>query len=345
MSNVPQISYSLYLGQKESFAGVLISAMFYGVVVVLFFQCVGALLYPVDRPKGEIKWRLVAHTVAMFSSVTIYTTMNLDMLSTCYINNREFPGADITVPGPLGYQLFVKFGAIAITTETMFALNVWLADGLLLYHCYVIYTMNGWILAFPCLMYLSTLATGTGFIYFQATRPFSTIENFAGPNFGAPFYTISFALNILLTLMIVTRIMLHSRNIRKVTGTVGGLYKAIVTMLVESAALYTVAFVLFIGSWSVNSPVQLIFFPILAEIQVIAPFLIISRVADRRASTRESTISGTVSSIRFGSGGESMVGTGAPPEGHPIDTADMYEGTTGGPGARKETMVDGAPSW
>ena len=91
----------------------------------------GALLFPVDRAKGEIRWGLVAHTVAMFLSVTIYTAMNFDILSTCYIGNREFPGVDLFVPGPLGYQLFINSGAIITTADTMFTLNVWLADGLL----------------------------------------------------------------------------------------------------------------------------------------------------------------------------------------------------------------------
>ena len=78
-------------------------------------------------------WGLAAHTVAMFSFVTIYTATNLDMLSIPFIDNREFPGignAGIP-PGPVGYQLFIIPGALDMVTKSMIVLNTWLVDGLL----------------------------------------------------------------------------------------------------------------------------------------------------------------------------------------------------------------------
>lgn len=90
-----------------------------------------ALLHPTGRTKEDIKWGLVAHTLAMFSAVTIYTTTNLNMPSIGYIDNRGFLGDGVLFPGPLGYQFLVNSGAITITADTIFALNGWLANGLL----------------------------------------------------------------------------------------------------------------------------------------------------------------------------------------------------------------------
>lgn len=92
--------------------------------------------------------------------------------------------------------------------------------------------------------------------------------------FGFPYILISISLNILLTLMIVVRLVLHSRNIRAATGApsrFSGLYKTIVTMLVECSALYTVISLLVIGTDTAN-----IFLPILAEAQVRAVVTAIS---------------------------------------------------------------------
>ena len=146
------ITYGLYLGEKENFAGNLIGAIFYGkrttrpsicithpinstycpgIVIVLFFQCMGALLDPVNRKSSGIKWGLVAHTVAMFASVTVYTAMSLHLHSISYIDNREFPGIDGGRPGPLGYQLLIISKPISVIPNAMFPLNQWLADGLL----------------------------------------------------------------------------------------------------------------------------------------------------------------------------------------------------------------------
>ena len=149
--------------------------------------------------------------------------------------------------------------------------------------------MNIWVVAFPCVMYLASVGTYIGstnlamfwandidiamgilFIY-QTSQPNSSIWNTIAINFGLPYFSISMSLNILLTLMIVVRLVLHSRNIRAAMGSpvgVSGLYKAIVTMLIESSALYAVNSLLFVGPWGAGNHAADIFLPILAETQV-----------------------------------------------------------------------------
>ena len=74
----------------------------------------------------------MSYTVAVFSSVTIYTAINLNILSGCYIDNREFPAIDgVLPPGPFGYQAFTYSGRIESLSYVTFLLNNWLADGLL----------------------------------------------------------------------------------------------------------------------------------------------------------------------------------------------------------------------
>ena len=104
-----------------------------GVVVTLFFQCMGALLNPVDRTRGTpTKWGLVAHTVIMFSLTTVYTGMGLDIQSVCYINNREFHLENWPFPpGPDGYWILLYQSALAVVPNTLFLVNSWLADGIL----------------------------------------------------------------------------------------------------------------------------------------------------------------------------------------------------------------------
>ena len=154
--NAPKITYGLYFREKANFAGFLIGSILYGtrgplaylrvglftltwfvrfipgIIIVLFFRCMGALLNPVRRRGEGIKWVLVSHTVAMFSVVTVGTAMNLEILSVSYIDDREFPDIDGFVPpGPLGYRWIVTSTALGIIPDTMLFLNNWLADGLL----------------------------------------------------------------------------------------------------------------------------------------------------------------------------------------------------------------------
>jgi len=195
----------------------------------------------------------------MFSFATVYTAMNLNNQSISFIDNREFTGVG-ALPGPVGYQFFIGSNVLSVIPNLMFGLNYFLADGLLLYRCYVVYSMKLWVIALPCLMYLTTFALslrvliGQGRVwdYHQTLYNYSTVC-----------LPLSVSLNVLLTLMIVVRLVLHSRNTQAVMGSpggIGGLYRTIIAMLIESSALYAVSSLLVIGPISAGSPTAHIFF-------------------------------------------------------------------------------------
>jgi len=90
-------------------------------------------------------------------------------------------------------------------------------------------------------------------------------------NFTLPYLSVSVSLNVLLTLMIVIRLVLHERNIRAALGYSTGtsrLYKTVATMLIESSALYAVSSLLLIGLWAAGNGASGIFLPILSQNQV-----------------------------------------------------------------------------
>ena len=192
----------------------------------------------------------------------------------------------------------------------------------------------------------------TGIVYtYQCSLPGAGIANpGATQNLGFSYFAVSLALNILLTTMIVTRLILHKRTIRNTMGGsagVGQLYGAVITILVESSALYAVSFLLFFVPWAARSWVDNAFWPILLEVQVcaaffypflhcnpgmssnrgdkqvIAPFLIIRRVADRRALTNEAIVPRDPGPIRFRSL-ESTGGDETLADGNPTGSTDVY---------------------
>ena len=88
------------------------------------------LLNPVDPTKRGIKRGLVAHTMVIFTSTTVYTALNLDLQSISSIDNRGFPGDGVLFHGPLGYQFFINSGPITIVPDILIFVNGWLANGL-----------------------------------------------------------------------------------------------------------------------------------------------------------------------------------------------------------------------
>ena len=203
--------------------------------------------------------------------------------------------------------------------------------------------MNHWAMAFPYLMYLASVGTcssppnaggdtlinttdvvlGIANIYYSSALRF---QNVTGLNIVTSYNSICLALNVLLTLMIVVRLIVHIRNVRKATETLDGssglhtATAAVVTMLIESYALYAGILLAYTIPYAVNNNVTTVFSGVICPVQVcvvfticdavlvlssnygstqvIAPYLITLRVAKRREITSES-ISGTVGSIRF----------------------------------------------
>jgi len=112
-------------------------------------------------------------------------------------------------------------------------------------------------------------------------------------------------------------------------------------MLIESSALYAVVFLLYIGPWGANSNISDFFFPVLVETQVIAPFLIILRVANRRALTSSTIVSGNVDSIQFR---KSTNCNGTLPDDDPTNSTGIHGLTHDEPGIEVETPLAAVPS-
>ena len=111
---------------------------------------------------------------------------------------------------------------------------------------------------------------GIVLVYYQISQPIGSIWKSTTINIGVP-YSISVSLDVLLTLMIIARLVLISRDIRNAMNApfkMSGLYKAVITILSESSALYAVTFLLWIGTWVTNNSFQHFFFPLLAQTQV-----------------------------------------------------------------------------
>jgi hypothetical protein len=148
--------------------------------------------------------------------------------------------------------------------------------------------MNHWVMAFPYLMYLATVGTcssppqadgdtlinttgvavGISNVYERLGMNWETART---ANFSTSYYSISLALNVTLTSMIIIRVILHRRVLRRALGAsdgFSGLYTAIAIMIIESYALYAVALLSYTVAWAINSWVTGIFSRALGAIQV-----------------------------------------------------------------------------
>jgi hypothetical protein len=137
---------------------------------------------------------------------------------------------------------------------------------------------------------------------FKAARPSSTLLS-GLDNFGLPYFAIAVGLNVLLSLTISARLL--SQNWRARTSMLESsltfLYRNATILLIESCSVYAIVSIMFIGPYSANSYAWAIFLPVLAQVQVstgwcfrtsppdesytqvIAPFLVILRIANMKS--------------------------------------------------------------
>ena len=145
--------------------------------------------------------------------------------------------------------------------------------------------MNLWFVALPFLMYLGSVG-----MYSSSSRTLVTpkadfgdiaigilamcpTQEWVSINFWSSlaYISISLSLNVLLTLMIVVRLVLRSKNVRAAMGSpagISGLYKSIATMLIESSALFAMGSLLVLITWAIQNPITNVFTSVLAQIQV-----------------------------------------------------------------------------
>ncbi|KAF9489036.1 hypothetical protein BDN71DRAFT_1512520 [Pleurotus eryngii] len=259
----------ILLLERADFVGVGMSQMLYGITIVLFFRCLIALL---GRRRGATYNPILAgYTFLLFSFNTVFVAMNMHNSRLAYTDHDDFPG------GPALFTLSRYSMAIAVVPNAAFILSNWPADGLLVGN-------------------LAESALDSASLWTSVTV-----------DFGLPHFSISASLNVLLTLLILLRLWFHNRSMKQTASMSASRsaipYASIISMLVESSALYAVTSLLFIGSYGAGSNISALFLPILGQTQVIAPLLIISRVARQRAfgSTPSSSSGGKPSPSSPGS--------------------------------------------
>ena len=240
----------------------------------------------------------------MFLVVTISTALYLDVPFIVHIFDSHSGGFN-SVSGFLDYSDLLKLGT---TSTLLFLFNQGLADGLLvgavskpiakclmlsdasalslLHH--LCHEFLGHCLSLPDVLHIfgyvpkchhkptelrltniTNTATGVIFIILLLQDlPPGTVD------FGIAYFSVALLLNVLLTVMVVIRLILHSRNIHSAIGApagASGVYKTAITMLIESCALYAICCLPVIGLWMTINTTLSISFPILSGAQVCTP--------------------------------------------------------------------------
>ncbi|KAK0212410.1 hypothetical protein DFS33DRAFT_1376903 [Desarmillaria ectypa] len=165
--------------------------------------------------------------------------------------------------------------------------NILIADSILIWRCWVVWGRRWPMVVLPILLTVSGTAFDVLFIYHNAMDKYSSDGAIWGSavKWGVIFYSMSLATTVYCTALIIFRILAHREQ-----------YWSIIEMVVESAVMYALTLVVFIGFLATDDVGG--FYPkaLLDTIAGIAPTLIVVRVASGQARSDESWQTKEVSS-------------------------------------------------
>ncbi|KZV85551.1 hypothetical protein EXIGLDRAFT_254144 [Exidia glandulosa HHB12029] len=278
--------------ERTNFNGVTIGTFLYGVHFTLFLIALHYFLS--GKQWNRVQWGMVTYVVLLFSAASVYTGSNIKWGEQMFIDDRNYPG------GPLGFYFNAFNTPMIILGNSAFIVTNFLADSLVLYRTWIVWQRNFLVLAFPLLIFAGSTVMSILVVY-QLAKPDAHFFSNVGLSLTIPYFSLSMALNIILTLMIAGKLLLTRNRLRTVLGDAHAkLYTGIAAMLVESAALYSTFSILFIATYSVNNAVFNDFLAMQSQIMCISPLLIIIRVARGHAYSPDLT-SGNVSTRVFNS--------------------------------------------
>ncbi|KZV68235.1 hypothetical protein PENSPDRAFT_634626 [Peniophora sp. CONT] len=229
----------------------------------------------------------MAYVAIMFGLSTVGNAASIKLGELAFISNRESTagGPDAVINNSTTFKI-VDVGYV------VYMMVAWMQDGFLLYRFTVIFNWVRAVIIIPCLIYLLSVVSSI-LLLVQLCAGFSPSSNEA-VNFSIMFWSTSMGLTLLLTLLIVGKLLHMRHEVIRAFGPKHVLripYLSISAMLVESALLYSLlAFVFLILLVRQNAFVECIL-PALGQVQIIAPQLIILRVAEGQSFTTTTFLS------------------------------------------------------
>lgn len=278
----PQEDSTTIFYERTFLAGIFVQGVGYGAQLVLYIMCV-RYLWRERKSRGGAMLFLIAYITLLLVLLSLWVAVATWTAEDMYINNRNFPG------GPWAYFMSTQYlPENVIFIISLFALT-FLSDFLVLWRCWVIWTsfesrlVAYMVVSFPVLVQVASFVVGTIWCL-QSSLPGHSPYSQTSINLGISFYATSISVNVVVTILITLRLYLHRRVLLDTLPPVHAKqYLSIATILVESAALYSISALAFIISYALNNPINQIFLTLSPPCQQIAGYLIILRVVRGQA--------------------------------------------------------------
>ncbi|KIK71665.1 hypothetical protein GYMLUDRAFT_33819 [Collybiopsis luxurians FD-317 M1] len=278
---------------KAEMGGTVIDCLVYGLYISVFVRAMHVLFRRKIYDTTSIA--LICTTLFLFCIITAHLGLDVDRAFRAFTDHIDTPNY------AKGYYNVLS-GAEALAKNSAYVTITLIADAFLIFRCWAAFGRNIPMILIPSGLYVGNLATACwALVTFKKAEDPTTGEVVVAEVISRVkyMYITTLCLNLYCSLSIATRIWLVQRQS---TGTSGRLLTNTLTIVVESAALYSVFLIILITSAALENPLM---YAVLNPMPSIVGFVfssIIVRVGSGRGfSTRKTA-------VHTGGGG---AGTGA----------------------------------
>ncbi|KAF9055668.1 hypothetical protein BJ165DRAFT_1427884 [Panaeolus papilionaceus] len=263
------------------YIGNFMGGILYGVELALYSM----ILYYISSPRNRLSTSnrrscIFFSTVMVFFS-TIGAAANSAWGAELWITQRNKPGGAAAFIEGSTNVWYETWGSVSVV------ITIFLGDALLLWRLYIVFDKSTKVIAGPIVAYLVALSLAITQLVI-AGRPHG---NFFGPQavkVAVAYYVITICLNILVTILICSRLLGVSKRVALALGDEPAqVYIGVAAILVESAAPYTVLGIMFLVPYALQAGVAICFGQLWSKMSAIAPLLIILRVVHGSAWRQE----------------------------------------------------------
>ncbi|KAJ7890661.1 hypothetical protein B0H14DRAFT_2336287 [Mycena olivaceomarginata] len=284
--------------ERNFIAGDVVVGTAYGIQLLLWTNC--AIFLWKRRRHGRQPMLLLFYMTAMLLIESLFVAVQARTVQFVYIDNRNYPG------GPWEFFLNSQTAAINVIFYATLFLLTFLSDLLVVtWRCWVIWAASGrhkvaWGRHHVSLLFSSWLPLLWGTMWtLESSHPQLSMYSALPMAYGTAYYAISLSVNIILTFLIIGRLVSYRRTLlESLPADLATHYISLATVIVESAALYTVFAILFLITYAINHPTNQVWLAVASGCQQIANLLIIYRLAEGSA-WQQNTLSTKTASIHF----------------------------------------------
>jgi len=273
-TTVESNDYLLY--EREIYASAYIGAIGYGVLVAATYQCIRAIF--AERRRLTFKWLPMVFILFALGTINISCTVNFDQLA--WIDYRRYPG------GPVRFFVEQQSRPVIVIALATSIVSLVVANSFMIYRVYALLRK-----VYVAVFFMTVLAGSTVVAVLHVIQSADATEqelDQAILSLSLPYVALAMSMNIIICATLLWRVVdLRPKLPITMPEEIRAKYTSLQALVVESALPYALVSIMLAILYGARNTAVNLFIPLIVQIQCIVPTLIVMRMTQGHAWSKD----------------------------------------------------------